>query len=498
MSREFTMAAQHMSPEEFRRHGKQVIDWIADYLASVESYPVMSQVKPGDIRAALPAAAPEDGEGFEAVMADLERVILPGITHWQHPAFLAYFPANASGPAILGDLISSGLGVQGMLWVTSPACTELETMVVDWLAGLLGLPPHFRTDGRGGGVIQDSASSACLVALLAALHRAGGGRVTREGIDRPYTIYVSSQTHSSLERAARIAGLGASGVRVVDVDPRTLAMDPAHLDALLSEDPHPAMVCATVGTTSTTAVDPVPAIGEVCRRHGVWLHVDAAYAGVAAVCPELRWLNAGVTEYADSYSTNPHKWLLTNFDCTVLWLADRGPLLEALSSMPEFLRNAATAAGSVVDYRDWQIPLGRRFRALKLWAVIRWYGAEGLRAHIRSCVALAGEFASWVAADPGFEVHEPHPLGLVCLRPRWEGREPEEADAATLALMERLNASGDLYLTHTKAGGRVLLRLAVGSPATERRHLEQVWERIRTEAAALTPRSSRSAASRTE
>ncbi|MGW0805068.1 aminotransferase class I/II-fold pyridoxal phosphate-dependent enzyme [Nonomuraea sp. NPDC002799] len=473
-----------MSPEEFRHHGKQVIDWIADYLAGIESHPVMSQVKPGEIRDALPSRAPERGEPFEAVLADLERVLLPGVTHWQHPSFFAYFPSNASGPAILGDLLSSGLGVQGMLWVTSPACTELETVVVDWLAGLLDLPARFRTDAAGGGVIQDSSSSACLVALLAALHRAGA-----EGITRRYTMYVSSQTHSSLEKAARIAGLGAAGVRTVDVDPRTLAMDPGHLRALLAEDTAagavPVMVCATVGTTSTTAVDPVAAIGEVCREHGVWLHVDAAYAGVAAVCPEFRWLNDGVAEHADSYATNPHKWLLTTFDCTVLWTADRAPLLGALSILPEFLRNSATSSGSVIDYRDWQVPLGRRFRALKLWTVIRWYGAEGLRAHIRKGVGLAQDLAAWIAADPAFEVREPHPLGLVCFRPKWSGLSPEGADRATLRLMELLNASGSMYLTHTRVDDRVVLRMAVGGVATEGRHVEQAWEQIRWEHAAL-------------
>lgn len=479
----------HMTPEEFRRHGKQVIDWIADYLAGIESHPVMSQAKPGEIRRALPAEPPEHGEPFEAVLADLGRILLPGVTHWQHPSFFAYFPSNTSGPAILGDLLSSGLGVQGMLWVTSPACTELETVVVDWLAGLLGLPAGFRTDGRGGGVIQDSASSASLVTLLAALHRAGGGEVAVRGVDRRYTIYVSSQTHSSLEKAARIAGLGAAGVRVVDVDPRTLVMDAGHLRTLLEHDQAegavPALVCATVGTTSTTAVDPVPAIGEVCREHGVWLHVDAAYAGVAAICPEFRWLNDGVAGYADSYVTNPHKWLLTNFDCTVLWTADRAPLLGALSILPEFLKNPATSAGSVIDYRDWQVPLGRRFRALKLWSVIRWYGAEGLRAHIRKGVGLARELASWISADPAFVLHEPPPLGLVCFRPAWPGLPAAEADRATTRLLELLNTSGSMYLTHTKIGGRVVLRMAIGGPATERTHVEQAWEQIRWEHAAL-------------
>jgi aromatic-L-amino-acid decarboxylase len=474
---------QHMTPEEFREHGKQVVDWIADYLTKIESLPVRAQVEPGDVRRALPEHPPEHGEGFGEILADLDRVVLPGITHWQHPSFFAYYPSNTSGPAILGDLLSSGLGVQGMLWATSPACTELETVVVDWLAELLGLPAHFRTDDAGGGVIQDSASSASLLAILAALHRASGGTVTQAGLTGRHTLYVSSETHSSLAKGARVAGVGAENVRVVDVDPDTLAMDPAALDRMLAEDVAagavPVLVCATVGTTSTAAVDPVRAVGEVCRRHGVWLHVDAAYAGVAAVCPELRLLNDGVAEYADSYATNPHKWLLTNFDCTVMWVADREPLLGALAIHPEYLRNAATSAGAVVDYRDWQISLGRRFRALKLWAVLRWYGAEGLRAHIRAGIAQAAELAAWVTEDPDFDLHEPRTLGLVCFRPRWPGRTPEDADTATLRLMESLNAGGALYLTHTKVAGRVVLRMALGGTRTEQRHVEAAWHAIR-------------------
>lgn len=462
-----------MTPEEFRAHGKQVVDWIADYLASVEKHPVRAQVSPGEVRAALPEHPPEQGEPFDAVLADLDRVVLPGITHWQHPSFFAYFPANTSGPAVLGDLLSSGLGVQGMLWATSPACTELETVVVDWLAELLDLPARFRTDERGGGVIQDSASGAAVVAMLAARQRAGEGR---------HRLYVSSQTHSSLEKAARVTGVGAENVRVVDVDPETLAMDPEHLDRLITEDLAagfvPMLVCATIGTTSTTAVDPVRRIGEVCRDHGVWLHVDAAYAGVAAVCPEFRWCNDGVAEYADSYVTDPHKWLLTNFDCSVLWLGDRTPMVEALSILPEYLRNAASSSGEVIDYRDWQVPLGRRFRALKLWSVIRWYGAEGLRAHVRRCVELADGFAESVAGDPRFELNPHHPFGLVCFRPLWPGMSVAESDAATTELMERLNDSGELFLSHTRVRGHVVLRLAVGSPATEEKHIEAAWRRI--------------------
>ncbi|HET6503231.1 MAG TPA: pyridoxal-dependent decarboxylase [Amycolatopsis sp.] len=465
-----------MSPEEFRRYGRQVVDWIADYLGTIESHPVRSQIGPGEVRALLPAHPPERGEPYEDVLKDLNRIILPGITHWQHPNFFAYFPANASGPGILGDLLSSGLGVQGMVWATSPACTELETVVVDWLAELFGLPSHFRTDSRGGGVIQDSASSAALVAVLAALHRASGGKIGAEGIAGRYTMYVSSQTHSALEKAGRIAGVGANNVRVVDVDPVTLAMDPAHLRALIAADlaagATPALVCATIGTTSTTAIDPVPEIGAVCREHGIWLHIDAAYAGVAAICPELRWINEGVAEYADSYATNPHKWLLTNFDCGLLWVADRKPMIDALSILPEFLRNRASESGEVIDYRDWQVPLGRRFRALKLWSVIRWYGAAGLREHIRTGVTLAREFAALVAGDPDFELRDHHPFGLVCFRPLWTNEE-------TLALMERLNDSGELYLSHTKINDVVYLRMAIGAPLTTRDHVVAAWAAIR-------------------
>lgn len=467
--------AGHMSTDEFRKYGRQVVDWIADYLDGIESHPVRAQVRPGWVRDHLPAHAPEHGEPYEKVLADLESVVLPGVTHWQHPGFFAYFPANASGPGILGDLLSSGLGVQGMVWATSPACTELETVVVDWLAELLGLPARFRTDSPGGGVIEDSASSAALVAVLAALHRAGGGRIGADGITGRYTIYVSSQTHSALEKAGRIAGIGANNVRVVDVDPVTLAMDPEHLRALITKDVAdgavPALVCATIGTTSTTAIDPVRSIGELCREHGIWLHIDAAYAGVAAICPDLRWINDGVAEYADSYATNPHKWLLTNFDCGLLWVADRKPMIDALSILPEFLRNSASESGEVIDYRDWQVPLGRRFRALKLWSVIRWYGAEGLRGHIRDGIALAEEFARLVAADPGFELRDHHPFGLVCFRPLWTNEE-------TLALLERLGDSGELYLSHTKVHDQVFLRMAIGAPATTSDHVRKAWETI--------------------
>jgi aromatic-L-amino-acid decarboxylase len=465
-----------MTPEQFRQHGHEVVDWIADYWSRIGSFPVRSQVSPGEVRATLPTSAPEIGEPFSAVLADLDHVVLPGVTHWQHPGFFGYFPANTSGPSVLGDLVSAGLGVQGMSWVTSPAATELEQHVLDWLADLLDLPPSFRSTGTGGGVVQDSSSGANLVALLAALHRSSRGASLRQGVEpERATVYVSAETHSSMVKAVRIAGLGSDAVRVVEVD-GDLAMQPGALAARLQRDVDrgytPVLVCATVGTTSTTAVDPLAEIGPICQKYGVWLHVDAAYAGVSGIVPELRPLQAGV-EWADSYTTDAHKWLLTGFDATLFWVSDRAALTGALAILPEYLRNAATDAGAVVDFRDWQIPLGRRFRALKLWFVLRWYGAEGLRAHIRSHVALAQELAGWAEADERFDVVAPHPLSLVCLRPRWA--DDVDDDVATMTLLERLNDGGEVFLTHTTVAGRAVLRVAVGAPATTRAHVERVW-----------------------
>jgi aromatic-L-amino-acid decarboxylase len=464
-----------MSPEEFRRYGRDVVDWIADYYARIESLPVLARSTPGDIRTALPARPPEEGEPFEHVLRDLDEILLPGTTHWQHPSFFAYFPANASGPAILGDLLASGLGVQGMLWATSPAATELETHVLDWLAELLDLPERFRSDGDGGGVIQHTASDAALVALLAALHRVSGGATERAGVAAGrYTVYTSAQTHSSVEKACRVAGLGSDALRKIDIDPATLAVRPTLLRDAIERDVRegmtPALVVASVGTTGTGAVDPVRELAEIAADHGAWLHVDAAWAGVATVAPEFRWLNDGL-DLADSYCTNPHKWLLTNFDCDAFWVADRASLVGALSILPEYLRNSASDSGAVIDYRDWHVPLGRRFRALKLWSVIRWYGAEGLRAHVRGHVGMAQEFASWVAADDRFELVAPHELSLVTLRMR-------AGDDATRALMEAANASGSLYLTHTVVDGRIALRMAIGATATELRHVEAAWRTL--------------------
>jgi len=471
-----------MQPEEFRRCGYAVIDWIADYLATVEERPVLATVAPGAIQASLPAAAPRRGESFAAMLADVDKLLMPGITHWQSPNFFAYFPANSSGPAILGELLSAGLGVQGMLWATSPACTELEMQVLDWLVGMLALPQHFRSDGGGGGVIQDTASSAVLCALLAARERGTDGASNEAGVGAGPRLaaYASTQAHSSVEKAVKIAGLGRQNLRLIEVDD-DFALRPGALAAQVEADRAagllPFFVAATIGTTSSNAMDPVAAIAAICRQHGMWLHVDAAMSGTAAVCPEFRHWFAGV-ELADSFNFNPHKWMFTNFDCSCFWVRDRAALIRALSILPEYLRNQATATGAVVDYRDWQIPLGRRFRALKLWFVIRHYGVEGLQAEIRRHVALAQQFAQWVRDAPDFELAAPAPLNLVCFRHRG-------GEAVNQGIMDRLNQSGDLYLTHTRLRGELTLRLCVGQTQTQERHVERAWRRIREEGAKL-------------
>ncbi len=470
----------HMTPEEFRRHGHAVIDWIADYQSRVESFPVLSQVKPGEIRGALPPTPPAHGEPFDALLQDIDRIILPGITHWQSPNFFAYFPCNGSGPGILGDLLSSGLGVQGMLWSTSPACTELEAHVMDWLVGMLGLPEKFLSSSTGGGVIQDTASSAALCALLAARERATNYVSNKKGCDGKIVAYCSTQTHSSLEKAAMIAGIGVDNLHLIEVD-ENLAMRPGALarqvEADIKAGLKPCFVCATVGTTSSNAMDPIAAIADVCKRHNLWLHVDAAMSGTAMLCPEFRHLQNGV-EFADSYNFNPHKWMFTSFDCNCFWVADRKALIQTLSILPEYLRNQATESGAVIDYRDWHIQLGRRFRSLKLWFVIRHYGVEGLQHHIREHVRLAQQFAGWVRNDARFELAAPAPLNLICFRHKG-------GDAANQTIMDRLNKSGDLFLTHTKLQGKLTLRMSIGQTHTQARHVEHAWKRIQEEAGKL-------------
>ncbi len=462
----------HLSPEEFRRLGYRMIDWVADYLEHLEDHPVTHDVAPGQIRALIADQAPEQAEAMDAVLDDLDRVVLPGITHWQHPGWFAYFPASSSPASVLGEIAAAGLGVQGMLWSTSPAVTEIESAVLDWLVDLLGLPAAWRIDtGPGGGVLQMSASDATHTALVVARIRA-----RRMGHDTDRLVaYGSAQAHSSIEKGARVAGFGH--IRSVPVDDRFALSVPA-LESMIAQDRAggllPTWICSAVGTTATTAVDPVRAIGTVARAEGMWHHVDAAYAGTAMVCPELRHHQDGL-DLVDSYTTNPHKWLLTNFDCSAFWVADRSMLVDALSITPPYLRDAASDSGAVIDYRDWHVPLGRRFRALKLWFVLRSYGAEGLRAHIRNHLDWARMLERLVVDDPRLELVAPTPFALVSFR-------HVDGDDATTALATAINASGSAYVTPSAIDGKAFIRVSIGSTWTERRHVEDLWDLIDAQA----------------
>ena len=469
-----------MPAEDFRKWGYALIDWIVEYQKRVETLPVVSPAKPGELRSRLPAQPPRHGELFQAILSDIDRLILPGITHWQSPNFFAYFPANVSGPSILGELLSAGLGVQGMLWATSPACTELETHVLDWMADMVGLPERFKSGGAGGGVIQDSASSALLCALLAARERATDFQTNEQGCNQKLVAYTSAHAHSSVEKAVKVSGLGRRQLRFIEAD-AACAMQPGALSRQIAADRaqglHPFFVSATLGTTSSTAFDPLPEISRVCRDQRLWLHVDGALFGPAALCPEFRRFQEGI-EHADSYAFNPHKWMFTNFDCDCFYVADRAALIKALSILPEYLRNQATESGAVIDYRDWQIPLGRRFRALKLWFVIRHYGIEGLQYHIRRHVELAQEFARWVDTSTDFELAAPAPLNLVCFSHR-------AGDDFNRQLLDRLNRTGKVYLTHTVLRERYILRFCVGQTHTEADHVRRAWQLIQETASQI-------------
>lgn len=474
-----------MTPDEFRRAGHELVDFIAEYLdtgesehgrppgpGSVTDRPVQPSVEPGAVRAALPEHPPAEPEPWTDVMADVERIIVPGITNWQHPGWFAYFPANVSYPSILGELLSAGLGVQGMSWVTSPACTEVETLMLDWMQELLGLPDHFRsTSETGGGVIQGSASEATLVAILSARHRATRGAINADGDTSKLVAYSTDQSHSSIEKGLRIAGVGTDRLRAVPHDD-DFAMQPDALRRMVDADVAaglvPFFVNANHGTTSSMAFDPTAEIAAVCSDHGIWLHVDGAMSGIAALAPEFRWVNAGI-DLADSYCTNPHKWMGVNFDCTTYWTADRASLLGALSILPEYLRSAAAESGAVIDYRDWQIPLGRRFRALKLWFTIRMDGIDSFRSRIRRDVALTQELAARANEHERFDVVAPHPLNLLCLA-------HIDGDEATDALIERANASGTSLFTRTVLDGRSVLRISIGSHTTRAEHVDAAWK----------------------
>jgi aromatic-L-amino-acid decarboxylase len=464
-----------MQPDEFRRHAHELADWMADYLRDVGERRIVPAISPGEIRRSLPSTPPHAGEPFERIAADFSERIMPGMTHWNHPGWFGYFPANHSPPSILAEMLVATLGAQCMSWQTSPAATELEQVVMDWLRQMIGLPDRFT------GVIQDTSSTATLVALLTARETA----LERAGADLPrLTVYTSTEAHSSVAKGARLAGYGADRLRLIKVD-AACAMEPDRLEAAVAKDEAaglvPAAVVATIGTTSSTAVDPLRAIGEISRRHGAWLHVDASYAGAAAILPERRDCFDGM-ELVDSLVFNPHKWLLTNFPCSAYFVRDVPALRRTFSTAPAYLQTAHDP--EVVNYRDWGIQLGRQFRALKLWFVIRSYGVDGLQAMLRHHIALAALFRSWVLAEPEFTVAAPSPFGLVCFRhePAALAHDAAALDGWNQQLLEYVNAPGDVYLTHTMLGGRYTLRMAIGQWQTEEIHVRRAWELIRAAA----------------
>ena len=468
-----------MGIEEFRRHAHRMADWMADYLATVETYPVRAQTAPGAVDAALARAAPERGEAMEAILADFERIVLPGVTHWQHPRFFAFFPANSSPPSALAEMAAAALGANCMMWETSPAATEMETRTLDWLRQAIGLPEGF------AGVIQDSASSATLCALLTARERATGWQANETGLagQPPLAVYTSEQAHSSVEKGARMAGFGRAHVRLVKTG-ADFAMKPERLDAAIRADRKagrkPACIVATLGTTGVGAIDPLAGIGAVAREHGMFLHVDAAWAGGAAICAEHRAMLEGA-EAADSFVFNPHKWLLVNFDCSAHFVRDPAALIRTLAIAPDYLRSGE--AGRTIDYRDWSAPLGRRFRALKLWFVLRSYGLEGLRAIVRRHIALAAWLEGEIAAAPDFELMAPRSLALVNFRyaPPTAG----DLDALNERLLHAINDDGRIYLTRNRVRGAFAIRFSIGQTTTERAHVEQGWAVVREIARSL-------------
>jgi aromatic-L-amino-acid decarboxylase len=467
-----------MNPEEFRRVGHQLIDWIADYRARVAEFPVRSGLEPGAVRVQLPSEPPTQPESFDHIFDDLERVILPGLSHWQHPSFFGYFPGNGELASVLGDYLSTGLGVVGLSWQASPALTELEEVVTDWMRQMVGLSDSW------SGVIQDTASTSSLVALLCARERASNYSLSRGGLQgegKPLIVYVSSHSHSSVEKAALLAGFGRANLRSIPTD-ENYAMRPDALEEAVQADLArglvPCVVIATTGTTTTTALDPVKAIVEIARRHDLWLHVDAAMAGSAMILPECRWMWEGV-EGADSLVFNPHKWLGAAFDCSLYYVRDPEHLVRVMSTNPSYLQSAVDSR--VKNLRDWGIPLGRRFRALKLWCLIREQGVDGLRSRLRRDLANAQWFAEQVRTTPNWRVLAPIPLQTVCIRHEPAGLAGEALDKHTLAWVERVNDSGGAYLTPATLDDRWMVRVSIGALLTERPHVEALWELMKQE-----------------
>lgn len=469
--------------EAFREHGHELIDWIADYLANTERYPVLSPVEPGEIKRQLPESPPERGEPLDAIFHDVEATIVPGLTHWNHPNFLAYFAITGSAPGILGELLAAAFNVNGMLWTTSPALTELEETTVDWLRQMIGLPENWF------GMIQDTASVSTLCALAAARESLDDMDVREQGLSGapPLTLYASDQAHSSIAKAGITLGIGLDRVRLVPSDD-AFRMDPDELGHMIQDDQadgkRPFAVVATVGTTSTTSIDPVPEIADVCERHGLWLHVDAAYAGPASILPEKRSILDGCHR-ADSFVVNPHKWLFTPIDCSVLYSARPDVLKRAFSLVPEYLKTQQP--DDVTNLMDYGVALGRRFRALKLWYVLRAFGVEGIRDRIREHLRLADQFRGWVEADSNFEMMGPTPFSTVCFRAHpahWSG-DDSELDTLNERLMANVNATGDAYLSHTKLHGRFVLRAAIGHLRTTQAHLATIWDLLQQELSTL-------------
>ncbi len=464
-----------MKPDEFRKQAHKLVDWMADYMENVEEYPVKSQVQPGEIFSRLPDVPPLHPEPFSALMKDFNEIIMPGITHWQNPNFFAYFPANTSPPSVLAEMMISTLGTQCMIWETSPAAAELEEKMMIWLREMIKLPGEFE------GVIQDSASTATLAAILTAREKKSGFSVNRDGAENSGTlrIYCSEQTHSSVEKAVKIAGIGKRNLVKVPVRD-DFSMNPEKLESAILQDIEndriPCCVVATIGTTGTTAIDPLEAIGKICHKYDVWLHVDAAMAGTALILPEFQWMLDG-RQYIDSFVFNPHKWMFTNFDCTAYFVKDAASLIRTFEILPEYLKTRTR--GKVNDYRDWGIPLGRRFRALKLWSVIRTYGTVGLQEKVRYHIQLAAELKKMISDDPDFELLAPVIISVVCFRYRPDGYTEEQLNILNEKLNHQLNDSGKLYLTHTVLNGRYTLRMATAQTNVTAAHVEKAWALIK-------------------
>ncbi|KAK1290117.1 Tyrosine decarboxylase 1 [Acorus calamus] len=476
-----------MDAEQLRENAHRMVDFIADYYKSIESFPVLSQVQPGYLRDLLPDSAPHQPETLQDVLDDVRHKIMPGVTHWQSPDFYAYFPSNSSTAGFLGEMLSAGLNIVGFSWVTSPAATELEVIVLDWLAKILKLPEQFLSSGRGGGVIQGTASEAVLVVLLAARDKALR-KFGKNSIER-LVVYSSDQTHASLQKACQIAGIYPENYRVLKTSPSTnFALDPNVVCETISQDVAagfiPFFICATVGTTSSTAVDPLSALGKIAKAKDMWFHVDAAYAGSACICPEYCHYINGVEE-ADSFNMNTHKWFLTNFDCSALWVKDRSALIQSLSTNPEYLNNKASQENGVVDFKDWQIPLGRRFRSLKLWMVMRLYGVENLQNYIRKHIKLAEYFEELIISDSRFEVAAPRTFSLVCFRLLPLACDQDDGYKLNYNLLDAVNLSGKIFISHTVLSGKYVLRFAVGAPLTEERHVKAAWEVLQDQATIL-------------